>query len=295
MTAAEGNGPGWSRAIFSEIAGMSAFDLALRLTLLDLLLRPVGGWTVRPFTMAFAAAGLLVPGLLRSPFIWFSLAYFTAARVLLDWPLPDNHAYLLFYWCLAVSIATVSRDAGRCLSFNGRMMIGLAFAFSVLWKVFLSGDFMDGRFFRITMLTDHRFEWFTHMVGGLTAVEFENLKWFVSQHVDGQMPFSGSEIPTQPARFILVSQTLTYWTVLVESAVALLFLIPGERGLSRFRDFFLVLFCVTTYSVATVEGFGWLLIAMGVSQCGDGRKGARFLYIAAFFLIIFYKFAAKMW
>lgn len=295
MKATEGNGRGWLRAIPSEIAGMSAFDLALRLTLLDLLLRPVGDWTVRPLTVAFAAVGLLIPGQFRSNFIWMPLAFLTGLRVFLDWPLPDNHAYLLFYWCLAVSIATVSRDAGRCLSFNGRMMIGLAFAFSVLWKVFLSGDFMDGRFFRIAMLTDHRFEWFTQMVGGLTAVEYENLKQFVSQHVDGHFPFSGREIPPQPARFVMVSQLLTYWTVFIESAVALLFLVPGERGLLRFRDFFLVLFCVTTYSVATVEGFGWLLVAMGVSQSGDGRKAVRFLYIGAFLLIIFYRFAAKIW
>lgn len=295
MTAAEGNGPGRSRAVLSEIAGMSAFDLALRLTLLDLLLRPVGDPAVRPLTVAFAAFGLLVPGQFRSKFVWIPLAFLTGLRVFLDWPLPDNHAYLLFYWCLAISIVLFSRDPGRCLSFNGRMMIGLAFAFSVLWKVFLSGDFMDGRFFRIAMLTDRRFEGFTQLVGGLTVAELENLKWFVSQHVDGQIPFSGSEIPDQPARFVMVSQLLAYWTVFIESAVALLFLVPGERGLSRFRDFFLVVFCLTTYSVATVEGFGWLLIAMGVSQCGDGRKGARFLYVAAFFLIIFYKYAAKMW
>jgi len=295
LTATEGNGPGWSRAVFSEIAGMSAFDLALRLTLLDLLLRPVGDPIVRPLTVAFAAYGLLVPGRLRSKFVWMPLAFLTGLRVLLDWPLPDNHAYLLFYWCLAISISLFSRDSRRCLSFNGRMMIGLAFAFSVLWKVFLSGDFMDGLFFRITMLTDRRFEWFTHAVGGLTAAEYENLKWFVAQHVDGQIPFSGTEIPAQPGRFVMVSQFLTYWTVFVESAVALLFLVPGERGLSRFRDFFLVLFSVTTYSVATVEGFGWLLIAMGVSQCGDERKAVRFLYIAAFFLIIVYKYAGKMW
>jgi hypothetical protein len=43
----------------SEITGMGAVDLSLRLTLLDLILRPVGGWTVRPFTLALAAAGLL--------------------------------------------------------------------------------------------------------------------------------------------------------------------------------------------------------------------------------------------
>jgi hypothetical protein len=295
LKAAEGNGRGWLRAIFSEIAGMSAFDLALRLTLLDLLLRPVGDWTVRPLTVAFAAVGLLIPGQFRSKLVWIALAFLTGLRVFLDWPLPDNHAYLLFYWCLAVSISLYSRDAGRCLAFNGKIMIGLAFALAVIWKVYLSGDYMDGRFFRIAMLTDHRFEWFTHFIGGLTAGEYRDMKQFVGQHVDGLMPFPGGDVPHQSDRFIMVSQILTYWTVFIESAVALFFLMPGERGLSRFRDLFLVVFCVTTYSVATVDGFGWLLIAMGVSQSGDGRKAVRFLYIGAFLLIIFYRFAAKIW
>lgn len=245
--------------------------------------------------LAFAALGLLVPGQFRSNIIWTPLALLTGLRVLLDWPLPDNHAYLLFYWCLAVSIALYSRGSGRCLAFNGRMLIGLAFAFAVVWKAFLSDDYMDGRFFRIAMLTDYRFEWFTHTVGGLTSPEFEDLKQFVSRHVDGQFPFSMSDLPVQPARFIMVSQFLTLWTVFIESAVALLFLIPGERGLSRYRDFFLVLFCVTTYSVATVEGFGWLLIAMGVSQIGDGNNKIKLAYVLAFMLLIFYSYILRMY
>jgi len=47
-----------------------ALDLALRLTLLDLLLAPVGDWSVRPFTLAIAGAGLLLPGLHRSRAEW---------------------------------------------------------------------------------------------------------------------------------------------------------------------------------------------------------------------------------
>ena len=265
-------------------------ELSLRLTLLDLLLRPVGDRTVRPFTLAFAALGLIIPGQLRSKFIWLPLAFLTGMRVLLDWPLPDNHAYLLFYWCLAVSISLFSRDSERCLAFNGKMLIGLAFAFAVIWKVFLSGDFMDGRFFRITMLTDPRFEAFTGSVSGLGDYEFENLRLFVEQHIDGELPFTDIDIPSLPSRLILASEFHTYWTVIIESAVAILFLIPSSMSVSRLRDAFLILFCVTTHSVATVEGFGWLLIAMGVSQCGERRRAIRYLYVGAFLLILVYSY-----
>jgi hypothetical protein len=55
------------------------------------------------------------------------------------------------------------------------------------------------------------------------------------------------------------------------------------------RDALLLIFCVTTYAVATVEGFGWLLIAMGIAQCGSTRHTTRLLYLAIFGLIIFYR------
>ncbi|HVY55324.1 MAG TPA: hypothetical protein VHC46_06170 [Thermodesulfobacteriota bacterium] len=274
---------------------MSPFDLALRLTLLDLLLRPVGSPAMRPFTLAVAALGLLIPGFFRSKLVWTSLAFLTGLRVLLDWPLPDNHAYLLFYWCLAVFIALHTRDAGRCLALNGKLMIGFAFALAVLWKLLLSDDYADGRFFRIMMLTDYRFEWFTRLIGGLSAGEYRDMQQFVSQHFDGRMQFPSSDIPNQTSRFILVSQVLTYWTVFIEGAIADLFLLPKKLGLSRLRDALLVIFCVTTYSVATVDGFGWLLIALGVSQSEDERNGVRFAYLASFILLIFYGYLVKMY
>ena len=276
--------------IHAGIGGMNIVDLSLRLTLLDMVLRPVGDRTVRPLTLVFAALGLLIPGQLRSKFIWLPLAFLTGLRVFLDWPLPDNHAYLLFYWCLAVTIALFSRDSERCLAFNGKFMIGLAFAFALLWKALLSGDFMDGRFFSITMLTDPRFEAFTGSLLSLDDYEMDSLTLFVEQHIDGELPAQGLDIPSLPSKLHLVSEILTYWTVLIEGAVAILFLIPSRAAVSRLRDAFLILFCITTYSVATVEGFGWLLIAMGVSQSGERREAVRYLYVAAFLLILVYSY-----
>ena len=82
---------------------------------------------------------------------------------------------------------------------------------------------------------------------------------------------------------------MTWWTVFLEGAVAVAFLWPLERGVSRGRDALLLLFCVTTYAVAPVEGFGWLLIAMGVAQCAPERRRTRLLYLAVFALVLFYR------
>ena len=44
------------------VSGIGAIELALRLTLLDLLLRPVGNWALRPFILGLAVVGLLRSG-----------------------------------------------------------------------------------------------------------------------------------------------------------------------------------------------------------------------------------------
>ena len=270
----------------AAITGMSAFDLALRLTLLNLLLRPVGGWSVRPFTVALAALGLLVPGFFRAPVLWLGLTILTGLRVVLDWPLPDNHAYLLFYWCLAVTLALSLGDSERLLSANARLMIGLVFAFSVLWKLVLSPDFMNGTFFTVTLLSDHRFEGFTRFAGGLSAEGYEALSEFIR---GGGTYYAGEGgVPEIPPRLAALTHLLTYWTIAIEAAVAVFFFLPVRLAASSMRDYLLIIFCVTTYGVANVDGFGWLLLAMGAAQMGEGRTRVRLLYVAAFLLIIFY-------
>jgi hypothetical protein len=129
-------------------------ELALRLTAIALLLRPMGGWFVRPVILAAAVLVLATPRALRMPALWLGVSIAIAFRIAADWPLADNHIYLLAYWCLAIALSLHSKDAHHTLAFNSRALIGLAFAFAVLWKGVLSPDFLDGRFFRVTLQTD---------------------------------------------------------------------------------------------------------------------------------------------
>lgn len=267
---------------------MNPVNLALRLTLLDILLRPIGNWFLQPALLGLAAVGVALPGQLRRPPLWIILTLFTAIRLLLGWPMADNHAYLLWYWCLAVVIALLSQDPRACLALNGRLLIGLVFALATLWKAVLSPDYLDGRFFRVTMLTDLRFDGFTRLVGGLTPDLLESLRGFLTQHIDGQ--FVGApDVPQEPPRFLWLAHFMTWWTVFLEGAVAAAFLWPVDRGLSKLRNILLLVFCATTYAVAPVDGFGWLLIAMGVAQCEPARHKTQLLYLAVFPLILFYR------
>ena len=47
-------------------------------------------------------------------------------------------------------------------------------------------------------------------------------------------------------------------------------------------------FCSTTYALAPVAGFGWLIAVMGLAQCRPTQRVARAAYIAVFLLILMY-------
>jgi hypothetical protein len=171
---------------------------------------------------------------------------------------------------------------------NGRLLIAWVFLFATAWKLILSPDFMDARFFRVTFISDERFEGFAQLAGGLSWDRLQALREILDLHLDGALP-GGNQPLELSKRFLGLATFTTYWTVLIEGLLALAFFWPVNRGLSKLRDPLLICFCATTYAVATVDGFGWLLIAMGVAQCEPARWRTRLGYLAAFALILFYR------
>ena len=176
----------WATRWISPASNFGPAELALRLTAIDLLLRPMGPWGVRPLILAIAGLALLLPRVLRAPATWYALAGLVTARVVADWPLPDNHIYLLAYWCLAVALALgAGAEGARVLGLSSRLLIGLAFLMAVVWKGALSPDYLDGRFFRVTLLTDERFTDATLLLGGLTGEQLDGNREYLSPLPEG--------------------------------------------------------------------------------------------------------------
>jgi len=269
----------------AEFASVAPLDWVLRLTLLLFFLRPPGDWLVGPAVLLFAGAGLLVPSFARRPPLWGGLVCLAAAALISDWPLADNHSYLLAYWCLAICIALATKDPVRALASNARLMIGLVFALAALWKLGLSRDYLDGTFFRVTLLDDPRFEVLARSAAGIGPELLEHARDVLRQHVDGAI--ASLPMPELPQRFHWLALSLTWWGGAIEAAVALLFLSPGRLARNA-RDALLLGFCVTTYAVASVPGFGWLLAILGLAQCPAKRRKLRAAYLAVFVLILLY-------
>ena len=262
------------------------FDTALRLTAIALLLRPMGPWFVRPAILAAAVLVLIFPRALRQWQVWGALAVLTAIRIIFDWPLADNHIYLLGYWLFAVSLALRSTDAASTLADASRALIGLAFAFAVVWKVALSPDFLDGRFFRVTLVTDPRFAAVAQMIGGLSADQLKAAHEAVALLPHGA-ELLDPPVMVEPARLRLFAMATTWGTLLIETLVAGLML-SRARLSGPLRHLALLSFCVVTYAFAPVAGFGWLLLVMGLAQVEARQVWLARLYQLTFLVVLFY-------
>ncbi len=259
----------------------------LRLTLLILLLRPPGGGAARGLTWLVAGLALVVPSLTRSAIVWLSLAGLVLARLVLDWPLSDNHIYLLFYWCLGIGLCLAVPSPLDALSRMSRWLIGTAFLCAILWKGILAPDFLDARFFRVTLVTDERFADLARSIGGLTDAQLEANRAALVALPQGAELLDGPVLVEPPALRRL-GLALTWGGLLLETLIAIAFLSPWPAVLHGARHVLLIVFAAVTYAAAPVAGFGWLLAAMGLAQCGSGQYAIRLGYLGAFVLVLVY-------
>jgi len=264
-----------------------SFELGLRLFLLALILAPPLPWAERVPLLIVAGAGLLLPGLLRSKWIWAALLTLTAVPLAWNWPFSDNHDYLKAFFALAALCALATPAPDRSLAASARWLVGLVFGFALLWKAVLSPDFVDGRFFRVALQSDGRFENLAVLAGGSTYEQWAENDLLLDALVLGE-PDADAARFIEPAGNRRLAGWLTWLTLASEFGVALTFLWPLGRGPSRARHVALLAFAAGTYSVATVRGFGWLLIALGIAQCEPSARGTRLAYLVVFALIGIY-------
>jgi hypothetical protein len=270
----------------SPVARLATLDLPLRLTLLYLLLFPGVLWTERWPRVLLGAGGLLAPELARRPAFWGVAAFFCGLPLLEHWPRSDNHTYLVFYWCVALAACLGLRDAPAGVARSSRALVGLVFAFATAWKIWLSPDFVDGTFFRVSLMMDARFADLAVLLGGVSPADYAAHERWLDDLATG----SASVLPVEEStRLRLLASGLTLWTLACEAAIALAFLWQGPRGPARWRDGVLLLFLGTTFAFATVPGFGCLLAVLGAAQVPADRPRARLLYVGAFFLVLGYR------
>jgi hypothetical protein len=274
----------------TRLVALSAAEptaLALRLTAVEILLRPMGpGWILAPLVLV-ATLALLATPVLFSAWTWYAASALVAARILVDWPEPDNHIYLLGYWCLAIGLTLGSQLSAARLAQASRLLLGFAFAFAVIWKAVLSPEYRDGRFFTVTLLTDPRFSDVTQLVGRMSGDALAANRRALEPLPDGAELVDPLALSLTPS-FETLAFAATWGTLMFEALVAVAFLTWKAGSFEYARHGLLLLFCLVTYAVAPVSGFGWLLLAMGSSLCRPDQHLLRMMYVAAWFVVLFY-------
>lgn len=262
--------------------------IALRLTLVWLLLRPMGPWYVRAPLLLLSMLGLVSGPWLRAPALWLAITALVAVRLYAEWPLPDNHIYLLAYWCLGVTLALRCATPASQLARTGRLLLGAVFGFAVLWKAVISPDFRDGRFFAVTMLTDDRFADAVQLFGGMSQARLQEARDILTPPPGGAELLEPRVLQV-PGRVRALVVAATWGTLVMESLAALLWLAPVSRpSLLAARHAIVVLFCLTTYAFAPVAGFGWLLIVLGLGNCAQNDRWPKGVYVATYAMVLLY-------
>lgn len=275
----------WSKGFDARYSMSDArvVEVATGVTCVLILLTGPKEWYVSVCASALAATALIFPTLRARPALWAFLGTAVGASAFLNWESTDNHKYLLAYWCLAVTLSLTVDDQRTYLARCARLLIGVSFALAVLWKL-RSPDFVDGDFFRIQILTDRRFVSVASWVGGvpLEVLKDRQALWSSLSAVTDVSQFKGFDMEVT-ARLNILAIVMTWWTLFIEVWIALAFLMPDPTWFGRFRNIPLLVFTLTTYAVATVLGFGYLLLAMGLCQVQNTR--VRAAYVAVFIVL----------
>ena len=82
-----------------------------------------------------------------------------------------------------------------------------------------------------------------------------------------------------------MAMALTIWTVFIEGSIAGVFLLPDRFRATALRDPLLILFVLSAYPIATVVGFGQVLVVLGLAQTRNRLGVERAVYLACFVLL----------
>ncbi len=267
----------------SDVLDAPPEEIAGRVTLLYLLLRPVGADSIRFGATALAALGLLSPRAAQSYLLWVPIALLTTLR--LEWP-SDNHDYLLAYWCWSVALSMRARERIVALAWNARALLGTVFCAAAIWKGILSSDYRDGTFFTASLVLDGRFRDFVLLLGVTDSGTLLHDMILFRGLLRNGLPGDTATLII-PQALSALAFGLTWATLIIEAVIGVMFVLPKNRY-SAAADWLLLAFVLATYAVAPVVGFGWLLLILGLTQCATGRRITRLAYLVSFSIVLSY-------
>jgi hypothetical protein len=270
----------WLSELSRQLNGRSSFDLACLCALLFAVGFGSDSWlTLMAGIIVLMAIGWK-PAWIQHPILWLVLSLAWGTQVALHWFDSDNHRFLFVYLCLALFLHADHPKRDELFALAARLLIGAVFCIAVIQKV-SNAEFRSGAYMEITLLTDARVVPILKQALGLDGSTAQlNLERMESV-VDGSRQTSVALI--RPPLLRRGAIVLTWWTVLIETLIAMTFLIPR---LGRWRNEFLQIFLITSYTLIPITGFGLILVALGVGQSQVRGFAPRLGYLFALGVLI---------
>lgn len=262
---------------------LGTLEQAVVLTIPVVLLYGAIDWYVSVPVSIVSLAALLFPHVRTNRWVWFIAACFLLSGVFIAWARADNHKYLIAYWTLALALAAGARRPDDQIALSARLLVGLTFAFALLWKL-LTPDFINGEFFHYSLLFDSRFSAKVVALGGL-GHDAAHVNRLARAALTSPTSLLVSAPIATTSAIATLAAVLTTWTLAIEALVAGTFLVPRSWRIAAIRDGALIAFTVTAYAVAPVLGFASVLTAMGFVQCERDRVWTRSAYLLLFLAI----------
>lgn len=263
-------------------------DLLLRLSLVAVAINAEQDLAVLAVGVVALFIGFTRPQLARSPWFWLVLGLVLALRTVPGWIGVENHIFLINYWCLAVGLALWSGRPLIGLADTGRLLVGLVFALAVLWKLVVP-DYVTSGFFEFILLADQRFFGFTHLIGAVSEAE-------TTANLDqlALLAEGGTDAVTlvSSGRTAGWAWIMTWWTIVVETAIAVTFLAPPTSRLGRWRHLTLLGFALSLYTLVPILGFATTLLTMGLASTRPGERRVRNAYLVVMVVVVL---AGPLW
>jgi hypothetical protein len=278
---------------FQKIGEVDQVETSLKITLVLFLFSEwIRGdsWQFFAPIVILAGLGLILPNLYKKKYLWYILAFTFTLKTVSEWWFQDNHLFVNTYWVIAIAFALSFKDFNEVLAKNARMMLGLVFLFAIVWK-FISPDFISGAYFHYSFLTDIRFSEEASLLGNISREDISNN--ISKLHEVGSVSIESTTLTSSDA-IKTMTQVITWHTIIIELLLAVLFLLPHTFKLSRYRNYVLIAFVLTTYLAMPIDTFAWLIIAVGISQTQTNEKTDRAILIACLPITMIYKYVPFM-
>ena len=264
---------------------IDAFQVSSGLLLLALVVHPPGE-TPLVARLVFAL-GLVLPMVSRrfATFWFVALVLFVASPLERAWLTLDNHEVLQVYWLAAFALSRFADRPMAVLRSTARWTLALVFVFATLWKL-LAPDFVDGSAIEFFFGVEQRVGDVAVAAGlqpeGRVKHNWEQLEqWLDATATPEDIDNDVTPLLQQ------VSVGLAWATIVLEAAVAVVFLLPLRAHRRWVRDATLIAFVLLTYPIAPVLPFAWLLLSMGAMQSELPEKRLRRAYVVTFFVVTF--------